>query len=266
MSSTALSSTTVASTSTAASCGRRFGLDGRVAIVTGGTRGLGRAIAEGYLDVGASVVITGRKQDQCDEAAAALGARAIGVAAHAGDPASAARVVARAIDEFGAVDIIVNNAANSLGMSIGAISEAGLQKSLDVNLAGPLFLVQEALPHLEASQAAAVINITTAGLTRPSAGLSVYLAAKAGLEILTRTMALELAPKRIRVNAISPGPFGTDMVRNMPEESQRAAEQRTPLGRIADPSEIAGAAIFLASSAAAFVTGTTLVVDGGMVI
>jgi 3-oxoacyl-[acyl-carrier protein] reductase len=126
--------------------------------------------------------------------------------------------------------------------------------------------VQAALPALEASNGASVINVTTAGLVRPSAGLSVYLAAKAGLEMLTRTMALELAPRGIRVNAISPGPFATDMVRNMSEEARAAAVAKTPLGRMADPSEIAGAAIFLASPAGGFLTGSTVTVDGGMTL
>lgn len=243
-----------------------FGLDGRTAIVTGGTRGLGHAIAAGFLSVGARVVITGRKADQVAEAVERLGDGAVGIAAHAGDAESAAEVVALAVDSFGGVDIVVNNAANSLGMAVGEITEAGLRKSLDVNLAGPLFLVQAALPHLEASDAASVINITTAGLVRPSSGLSVYLVAKAGLEMLTRTMAIELAPRGIRVNAISPGPFATDMVLNMGEQAQAAAAARTPLRRLADPSEIAGAAIFLASAAGRFVTGSTVTVDGGMTL
>jgi NAD(P)-dependent dehydrogenase (short-subunit alcohol dehydrogenase family) len=243
-----------------------FGLDGRVAIITGGTRGLGHAIAAGFLSVGARVVITGRKSDQVEEAVARLGEGAVGIAAHAGDVASAEEVVALAVEQFGGVDVVVNNAANSLGMAVGEITEAGLRKSLDVNLAGPLFLVQAALPFLAASTGASVVNVTTAGLVRPSAGLSVYLAAKAGLEMLTRTMALELAPRGIRVNAISPGPFATDMVRNMSEEAQAAAVAKTPLGRMADPSEIAGAAIFLASPAGGFLTGSTVTVDGGMTL
>ncbi len=251
---------------TASTTQQLFGLEGRTAIVTGGTRGLGHAIAAGFLSVGARVVVTGRRQEACDDAAARLGDGAIGVAAHAADEESAERVVARAVEAFGGVDIVVNNAANSLGMAVGEITAAGLQKSLDVNLAGPLFLVQAALAELQASSSASIINVTTAGLVRPGRGLSVYLAAKAGLEMVTRTMALELAPHGIRVNAISPGPFATDMVLNMSDEAKAAAVERTPLGRMAEPAEIAGAAIFLASAAGGFVTGSTVTVDGGMTI
>lgn len=245
----------------------RFSLHGRTAIVTGGTRGLGRAIAAGYLAAGANVVITGRKAEDARRVAEELGGPAVGIGAHAGDPASAEAVVAAAREHFGGVDNVVNNAANSLGMEIGAITVAGLQKSLDVNLAGPLHLVQAALADLRRSEhQPSVINVTTVGLRRPGTGLSVYLAAKAGLETLTRTMALELAPDGIRVNSIQPGPFRTDMVVNMGDEAQERARSRTPLGRIADPDEIVGAAIFLASPAASFVTGATIVVDGGMSI
>ncbi len=243
-----------------------FGLDGYVAVVTGGTRGLGRSIAAGMRALGARVVITGRNVDACHAAADELGEGVIGLAAHAGDPESADAVVKAAVDAFGGIDVVVNNAANSIGMTLGEITPAGLRKSVDVNLAGPLFLVQAARTHMTGRPAPSVINITTAGLDRPTQGLSVYLAAKAGLDMLTRTMAIELAEEGIRVNAISPGPFATDMVMNMDEDSRAASVDRTPLGRIADPSEIVGAAVFLASPAARFVTGATLTVDGGMTI
>ncbi|MCU1501106.1 MAG: ydaD [Ilumatobacteraceae bacterium] len=243
-----------------------FRLDGRTAIVTGGTRGLGFAIARTFLRAGANVVICGRTADQAEEAAATLGGASVGVAAHMGDLAAVEQLVETTVERFGGIDVVVNNAGISLGMNLEAMTVAGLQKSLDVNLIGPVMLVQAALPYLERSPSASVINVITAGVMRPTRGLSVYQAAKAGLEMMTRTMALELSDRHIRVNGISPGAFGTDMVMNMTEDRIQAAIERTPLGRMADPSEIGGAALFLASRASNFVTGTTLVVDGGMTI
>lgn len=239
-------------------------------IVTGGTRGLGRAMATGFSRHGARVVITGRKQPACDEAAAAIsaetGSEVLGVAAHSGDVEAMVALVDRAVERYGGIDVIVNNAGISLGMRVGEISLGGLQKSLDVNLIGPLFLVQHALPYLEKSSGRSIINIITTGTDRPGRGLGVYQASKAGLQMLTKTMGLELAERGVRANAISPGPFATDMMNNMDPTWRAEVEAGIPMGRIADPEEIIGAAIFLASSASSFMTGQVLVIDGGQTI
>ena len=177
-----------------------FRLDGLTAIVTGGTRGLGFAIADAFRRAGANVAICGRRQDQATDAARSIGGDTLGLAAHLGDPVALQELVDATVARFGTVDVVVNNAGISLGIDIGEIAVSGIQKSLEVNLIGPLMLIQSALPYLRASSGASVINVLTAGLARPSTGLSVYLAAKAGLEMLTRTMAKELAPSGIRVN------------------------------------------------------------------
>lgn len=245
-------------------------VSGRSVIVTGATRGLGRAMATGFAERGARVVISSRKQPACDEAASQLrertGAEVVGVQAHGGDIDAVAALVDRTVEVFGGVDVVVNNAGISLGMNVGEITQGGIQKSLDVNLLGPLFLVQHALPYLEKSSGASVINILTSGTDRPGRGLAVYTVSKAALEMLTKAMAMELAVKGIRVNAISPGPFATDMLDNLEPARRAEVEAGIPLGRIADPAEIVGAAIFLASRASSFMTGSVVLLDGGQTI
>ena len=244
-----------------------FDLTGRVAVVTGGSRGIGLAIARGFAAAGARVVVASRKADACERAAAVLqegGAEALGVSTHMGDLAQVRALVERTVERFGGVDVVVNNAANALAQPLGSITPEALEKSHATNLRGPLFLVQEALPWLRASGHGAVINVISAGVFMHSGGLSLYASAKSGLLALTRSMAAELAPDGIRVNALAPGTVDTDMVRNTDPAAQERMATVSLLGRMATPEEMIGPALFLASDAASYVTGQVLVADGGL--
>jgi NAD(P)-dependent dehydrogenase (short-subunit alcohol dehydrogenase family) len=244
-----------------------FDLSGRVAVVTGGSRGIGRAVAEGLAAMGASVVVASRKAEACEQVAAGIradGGSALAVPTHVGDPEQLAGLVTATVDEFGALDVVVNNAANPLALPIGQITPEALAKSHEVNLRGPLFLVQEALPHLRASEHAAVVNVITAGIFTRGEYVSLYVSAKAALLAMTRSMAAELAPDGIRVNALAPGTVATDMVFNTPPEFQQAAVDAQLIKRMARPDEMVPPVLFLASDASSFMTGQALVVDGGM--
>ncbi len=245
-----------------------FSLDGRVAIVTGGSRGIGRAIAEGYVDAGAKVVVASRKQAAVDEAVAALTARggeALGVATHVGELDDLQRLVEATLERFGRIDVIVNNAATALAEPLGRFTPGAWEKVYDVDLRGPVFLVQAALDALKASPAASVIHVVSAGAFLASPGVAMYAAAKAALVSFTRSMAAEFAPVGIRVNALAPGAVDTDMTRNTGVEAMGRMEQASLQKRIAPPEDMVGPALFLASDASAFVTGQCIVADGGLV-
>jgi NAD(P)-dependent dehydrogenase (short-subunit alcohol dehydrogenase family) len=245
-----------------------FDLTGRVAIVTGGTRGIGRSIAEGLASAGAKVAVASRKADACEETEAhltAMGGDAIGVPTHLGDLDAIAALVAQTVDRFGRVDIVVNNAANALTLPLGELTPEAWEKSYDVNLRGPVFLVQEALPHLTESPCASVVNVISAGAFLFSANVAMYAGAKAALMAFTRAMAAGFAPRGIRVNALAPGSVDTDMMRNNAPEAQAAMAASSLQGRAASPDEMVGPALFLASDASSFVTGQVVIADGGLV-
>lgn len=245
----------------------RFDLTDRVVIVTGGSRGIGRAMVDGFAALGAKVVIASRKAAACDQAAAevrATGSEALAVATHVGDLDALDHLVEQTVDAFGGVDVVVNNAANALTLPIGSITPEAWQKSTDANVRAGLFLVQAALPHLEASDHAAVVNLVSCGIYSSGQGMALYLASKSALMMLTRTMAAELGSKDIRVNALAPGVVDTDMVRNNSPEVQASMVAGQVIGRMAQPEEMVPAAVFLASDASSFMTGQCLVVDGGM--
>ncbi|MCU1396430.1 MAG: short-chain dehydrogenase/reductase [Ilumatobacteraceae bacterium] len=245
-----------------------FSLKGRVAIVTGGTRGIGLAVAEGFIDAGATVVVASRKADAVEQAVERLRARggtAFGLAAHMGDLDHVSRIVEVTVAEFGAIDIVVNNAATALAQPLGQLTADAYAKVNDVNLRGPVFLIESALPHLEASPHASVINVISAGAFLPAANTAMYAAAKLALLSYTRTMAAVFASKGIRVNAIAPGTVETDMVTNNTPEVQERMAAASYMGRMASPEEMVGPALFLASDASSFVTGQVVIADGGLV-
>jgi NAD(P)-dependent dehydrogenase (short-subunit alcohol dehydrogenase family) len=245
-----------------------FRLDGRVAVVTGGTRGIGRAIAEGFAAAGASVVVASRKPEACAETEAALrasGGRALGVPTHMGELDALEALVTRTVDEFGRLDIVVNNAATALREDLGSFTPDAFEKSMDVNLRGPVFLVEAALPHLTESPSASIVNVISAGAFLFSSFTATYAAAKAALYSFTRSWAADFAAKGIRVNALAPGTVATDMVANNPPEAQERMANAAFQRRAADPDEMVGPALFLASDASSFVTGQVLIADGGLV-
>lgn len=238
----------------------------RTVVVTGGTRGIGLALAEGFVLAGARVVVASRKPDACERAAEhlrALGGSAIGLPTHLGDIDSLAALVAGTVEEFGGIDVVVNNAANALTQPLGEMTPEAWTKSYDVNLRGPVFLVQHALPHLKDSAHAAVLNMVSVGAFNFAPGVSMYAAGKAALMSFTRSMAAAYAPHGIRVNALAPGPVDTDMMRNNPQEAIDAMAGSTLQKRLASPDEMVGAALLLTSDAGSYLTGQAIIVDGG---
>ena len=245
-----------------------FDMSGRVVIVTGGTRGIGLALAEGYIAAGAKVVVASRKPEACRDAAdhlRSLGGDALGVPTHVGALEDLEVLVERTVDAFGALDVVVNNAANALAQPLAEQTPAAWAKSFDVNLRGPVFLVQKALPHLMASPSAAVLNVVSVGAFIFSPSVAMYAAGKAALMSFTRSMAAEFAPHGIRVNALAPGSTDTDMTRANPPEFQVGMANASLQKRIAAPAEMIGPALLLTSDAGSFITGQVIIADGGMV-
>ena len=245
-----------------------FDMSGRVVIVTGGTRGIGRALAEGYAAAGARVVAASRKPDACketEEHLRAMGAEALGVPTRMDDLDDLRGLVEKTVDAFGGVDVVVNNAANALAQMMGEYTPEAWSKSLDVNLKGPVFLVQEALPHLKKSEHAAVLNVLSGAAFLFPSTVSLYGIGKAGLMAATRAAAAEFAPHDIRVNALSPGTVDTDMVRKNPPEAQAEMTKIQIMDRMAHPDEMVGPALMLTSDAGSFITGHVVFADGGMV-
>ena len=245
-----------------------FDMSGRVVVVTGGTRGIGLALAEGYVAAGARVVVASRKPDACAETEAhlrAMGGDALAVPTHLGDLDALDALVERTVAAFGGIDVVVNNAATSLAQPLGRMTPEAWAKSFDVNLRGPVFLVQKALPHLVESRHAAVLHVVSTGAYLFAAMTAMYAAGKAALLSFTRSMAAEYAPLGIRVNALAPGAVDTDMVRNTPPESQEMMANASIMRRLASPDEMVGPALLLTSDAGSFITGQAVLADGGLV-
>ncbi|MEB4209784.1 glucose 1-dehydrogenase [Mycobacterium sp. 94-17] len=249
-----------------------FDLTNRVALVTGSTKGLGRAMAQAFALAGASVVISSRDQERCTAVATDIheqtGAATVGVAWHASDWEAAPAIVERIVDAFGTVDVLVNNAGiNPASQSAAAVSLELWRKVFSVDLEGPLRMSQCVAPVMRERGGGSIINIGSMAAYAAHSQSVAYGAAKAALRSLTVTMAHEFAAWGIRVNLLSPGPFATEMVagaeRHQPGFLEMLARSN-PQKRVATLDEIVGPALYLASDAASFVTGDDITVSGGM--
>ena len=244
---------------------------GRKILVTGGSRGIGRAAVQAFLERGAAVAVNGRTEDSAAKAVSDLGGgdRLIPTPGDVGTVAGCEAAVTAAVDGLGGLDILVNSAGVGHGASIEDSDEALWDETLDVNLKGTFFCCRSALPALRAGPLGAIVNLASDAGLIGEVGLAVYCASKGGVVNLTRAMALDLAPE-VRVNCVCPGYVDTDMVRRDGIEKSHdpiAAEQKVvnyaPMKRMSTPQEIAMAIVYLASDEARFVTGSALAIDGG---
>ena len=245
-------------------------LDGKVAIITGASRGIGEAIARTYAAHGAKVVLAARKMDGLLSVAESIGDAAHAVATHTGREDECAALVRQAVEKFGKVDVLVNNAATNpyFGPMLD-IEDAAFDKTFEVNVKGYFMAAREVIRHLQGRDApGAIVNVASIAGLRAAPFQGVYGMTKAAVISMTQTLAQELGGTGIRVNAIAPGlvetKFAAAIVMN--DEMRKHVVDRTALGRHAQPDEIAGAAVYLASDAASYVTGHVLVVDGGTTI
>jgi NAD(P)-dependent dehydrogenase (short-subunit alcohol dehydrogenase family) len=249
-----------------------FDLSGKVAIVTGSSRGIGRAIAETFAEAGARVAISARNQAPCEETAAAIrakGGEAIAVTARISDKAQLENLVAKTQEQWGAVDILVCNAAiNPHYGSIADMTDQVFERMMTNNVLSNLWLSKMVGPQMRARKEGSIIYIISIGGLKASSVIGMYGVTKAADYALCRNLALEWGPDGVRVNCIAPGLVETEFARALYEDPERRAarEAATPLGRLGQPLDIAGTALLLASRAGAFITGQTIVVDGGTMI
>jgi NAD(P)-dependent dehydrogenase (short-subunit alcohol dehydrogenase family) len=251
-----------------------FDLTGKVAIITGSSRGIGRAIAEEFAVQGARVVISSRKLDACREVADAINARdgegrAIAIAASISRKEDLETLVARTREAFGRVDVLVCNAAsNPYYGSMNGISDDQFRKILDNNILSNHWLIQLVLPEMVERREGSIIVVSSIGGLQGSRVIGGYNVSKAADLQLVRNYAVEIGDHNVRINAIAPGLVRTDFARALWEnpEAEKRDNAATPLRRLGEPRDIAGAAVFLASDAGAYVTGQTIVVDGGVTI
>lgn len=251
-----------------------FDLAGKVAIVTGSSRGIGRAAAEALAAQGAKVVISSRKQDACDEVAAAIDARhgagtALAVAASISDKAALQHLVDATRRAFGRIDVLVCNAAsNPYYGPLEGIADDQFRKILDNNVLSNHWLIQMVAPEMRARREGSIVIVSSIGGMRGSPVIGAYNVSKAADLQLARNYAVEFGPDNVRINCIAPGLIRTDFARALWEDPERAraTNAATPLRRIGEPEEIAGAVGYLASPASAFMTGQAMVIDGGVTI
>jgi len=249
-----------------------FDLTGKVALVTGASRGIGQAIAEAYAAAGARVVISSRKQDGCDEVAAKIreaGGEVLSIAAHTGDEAAVRNVIEQATAQYGGIDILVNNAATNPHFGpIMTSEESHWHKILDVNVVGYFRVAKACAESMRGRGGGKIINMASVAGLEPGALMGIYSVSKAAVIMLTKVMASELAQDNIQVNAIAPGFVKTAFSRVLWETPviHEAILKSVPARRLAVPEELAGAALYLASSASSYTSGAVLVIDGGQLV
>src|SRR6185312_4964464 len=238
---------------------------GRVAFITGGARGIGRATAQAFAAEGARVIVADVDADAAEATARALGGGALGVGHDVADPQSVKSVVAGALSRAERIDVLVNNAGITRDSSLLKTSDEAWDAVIAVNLTGTFHMTREVAPHMVARGSGAIINASSivgvyGNFVQPN-----YVATKAGVIGMTRVWARELGRKGVRVNAIAPGFIATDMTAKMPEDVLDGMKRKTPLGRLGAPEDVAKAYVFLASDEASFINGQVLGVDGGLV-
>jgi dehydrogenase/reductase SDR family protein 4 len=248
-----------------------FDLTGKVAIITGSSKGIGRGIAEGLAAQGAKVVISSRKIEPCQQVAKAIvasGAQAAAIACHVGKKDDIARLIEETHKQFGPVDILVcNAAANPYYGPLLDMPDEAYHKTMDTNVLSPMWLINAVLPDMKAKQDGAIILVSSVGSLKGSAALGAYAMSKAALNQVARNLAIELGPHGIRVNALLPGLVKTDFARALWSTPEGQARIKAfPLGRVGEPQDIAPAAVYLASPGARWTTGQTIVVDGGATV
>lgn len=247
----------------------RFRLDGKVAIVTGGSRGLGRVIAGALAGAGAAVVVSARTLEPAEAVARTLatesGSKTLGLAVDVTQSASVDAMVAKTLETFGSVDVLVNNAGINIRGPIEQLQESDWDQVIDTNLKGPWLCCRAVAAPMRKRGWGRIINVSSMLGEVSLPGRSPYASSKGGVTLLTKTLALEFARDGINVNALCPGPFATELNRPLLEDpaTRAAMESKVPLGRWGDPEELGPAALFLASDASSFMTGATLFIDGG---
>ena len=242
------------------------GLDGKVAMVTGSTRGIGRAIAEALAKAGAKVAVIGRDQAKAEQAASEIGRGAKGFACDVTDQAKVEAAIGAIEKELGQIDILVNNAGVTKDNVFLRLADADFDTVFEANLKGAFRTIRAASRGMMKKRWGRIINISSVVGLIGNKGQANYAASKAGLIGLTKSMARELASRAITVNAVAPGFIETDMTNALTPEQREALAKQIPMERLGKPEDVAAAVLFLASDGGAYITGQTLVVDGGMVM